>query len=168
MRRKLDIENKTRWSTYDLRGFFLAAMKERGIDTLTVEVVYGRGDHVGGRGSYHLPWIKLMIPSGPEINMRQLAQVTLHEIDHTLGLDHKDMVDWWEIEPTFHEGLSIRWKETPKKTAEQRVAARTAAVEQRAAHARGMLKKARTRLKRAKTIEAKWAKKVRYYERQGK
>ncbi len=39
-------------------------------------------------------------------------------------------------------------------------------VEKRAAHAMSMHTRALTRLKRSKTIEAKWRKKVRYYERQ--
>ncbi|KKK59149.1 hypothetical protein LCGC14_3037310, partial [marine sediment metagenome] len=39
-------------------------------------------------------------------------------------------------------------------------------VEKRAAHAMTMHRRALTRLKRSKTIEAKWRTKVRYYERQ--
>lgn len=39
-------------------------------------------------------------------------------------------------------------------------------VEKRAAHAMAMHKRSLTRLKRSKTIEEKWRKKVRYYERQ--
>lgn len=40
-------------------------------------------------------------------------------------------------------------------------------VKKRAEHARAMLKKARTRLKRAETIEKKWAKKVAHYQKKG-
>ena len=52
----------------------------------------------------------------------------------------------------------------PKKTNRAEVMAKV--VEKRAAHAMVMHKKSVTRLKRAKTIEEKWRKKVRYYERQ--
>jgi hypothetical protein len=54
-------------------------------------------------------------------------------------------------------------KPAPKK---RRAEATAKSVEKREAHALAMHKKAVTRLKRAKTIEEKWRKKVRYYERQ--
>jgi hypothetical protein len=54
----------------------------------------------------------------------------------------------------------------PKPKTPSRAAAMAEVVEKRAAHALAMHKKAATRLKRAKTLESKWRKKVAYYERQ--
>lgn len=55
-------------------------------------------------------------------------------------------------------------KPAPPKPSRAEVMAKI--VDKRAAHAMTMHKKAATRLKRAKTLEEKWRKKVRYYERQ--
>lgn len=180
---RLRLENETKWSSRDLRRFILAGMRHKGCGDRTVTVVYGKGSALRGWGEYPTYWgvggkrvshegrrIQLTLP-GPSftsqmaelglepINYLTLAQVLEHEIDHTLGLEHKDMIDWWELQPTWHEGLSIEWHEPAKK------AARQSAPEKREAHARAMLKKAETRLKRSKTIRDKWAKKVAYYER---
>jgi hypothetical protein len=54
----------------------------------------------------------------------------------------------------------------PEAPRAARAEAMTKVVEKREAHALAMHKKALTRLKRAKTLEVKWRKKVSYYERQ--
>lgn len=169
---ELTIDNKTNWSTKDLRRFFLAGMKAKGIDTRReIRVRYGNhggwavigGDHVNCYGitvQITLPGPSAVAEKGDgAIDYLKLAQVLEHELDHTLGLNHKDMLDWWTLTPTWHKGLTIEWKEPQKK------AALLSAPEKREAHARAMLKKAETRLKRAKTIRDKWSKKVRYYDK---
>ena len=182
---KLIIDNTTRYSTQDLRRFLLAGMRAKGVGHREVYIVYGKGSACNGWGTLgvegnphrHGITLQLSLP-GPAfiralrtagkipINYLQLAQVFEHEIDHTLGLRHSDMKDWWLLQPTWHEGLTIAHApEKQAKTSEQCVAARSATITQRAEHARAMLKKAETRFKRAKTIRDKWAKKARYYDR---
>ena len=86
-----------------------------------------------------------------------------HEIDHTLGLQHSEMVDLWTLKPVWHKDLIVRWRTEKQKES---------AVTIRERHARAMLAKAdervekrKTQLRIAKTARAKWAKKVAYYDR---
>lgn len=179
---KLRLENNTKWSTRDLRKFFLRGMKDRGMDHLHVTVDYARSnDGVHGSAYLNSVFLRMKLPgpkwvrvatkhNKPLIDMKKFAQVFMHEMDHCLGLRHKDMADWWKFEPTWQEGLEIKWTGdtvVEKKTSEQKQAARTATVETRAQHALAMLKKADTRLKQATTIQKKWAKKVKYYQDRG-
>jgi len=98
-----------------------------------------------------------------------LAQVFDHEVSHTLGLTHGEMVDWWKTSPTWHAGLQVRRKEA-KKPAE--AADKPTAAERREAAGRRHL--ARTEretaelersLERKRGLLRKWNEKVRYYER---
>lgn len=41
----------------------------------------------------------------------ELTQGIMHEIDHVLGLDHKDMQDWWNLPAGYTEGMIIRRKQ---------------------------------------------------------
>lgn len=40
----------------------------------------------------------------------EYAQTLEHEIDHLLGLDHKDMTDWWELPVEYAKSMTIRRK----------------------------------------------------------
>ncbi len=183
---RLRIDNQTRWDTRDLRRFILAALRHKGAGDRHVSIGYGKHGDVGGWGSYpdnrreasdrrrgcrEGATMRLTLP-GPgwvaaherdPIDLRQLAQLLEHEIDHTLGLTHDDMLDWWTLEPTWHKDLIVRWR-TPNQC--------ESAVVMRERHARAMLAKAderiekrKTQLRIAKTARTKWAKKVAYYDR---
>jgi hypothetical protein len=181
----LRIQNDTRWSTRDLKRFFTAGLKALGASTdKTIRVKYARGPEIHGCASYPKPWeregsrITMKLP-GPKtvalcqkiarapIDYKKLAQIFEHEVGHNLDLRHRDMINWWTLEPTWQEGLTIAWEGTsagrltPDDLARRREAAKTA----REAHARAMLKRAETRLARAKTITARWRARVTRYEK---
>ncbi len=170
---KLVLQNKTEWSTRDLRKFLIAGMQAKGVHHRVVEVIHGRQNAHHGIAWVNTDHLRLSLPGpsavkhGAKVDYLKLAQVFEHEIDHTLGLTHKDMLDWWLLRPTWHEGLTIAWCGQDKLAMDpsQRAAALSATIEQRRQHARRMLQRAETRLKRARTIQQKWSKKVAYYER---
>ena len=49
-------------------------------------------------------FIRMFMPDG-DFDLRKFAQVFEHEVDHTLGLRHKDMVSSDLLQPTWHEAL---------------------------------------------------------------
>ena len=178
---RLEVVNGTAYDTRDIRRFLSAGMRAKGVEWREVIIDYGKGSALSGWGvlgtegdcNRHGITIRLTLPSpafvaecradGTDpIGYKGLAQVFEHEIDHTLGLKHKDMVGYWTLEPTWHEGLTIRFVEPEVVDCATAARQRAAAREE---HVRAMLKKAETRLRRAKTIRDKWARKVRYYDR---
>lgn len=52
-------------------------------------------------------FIRIFLPDG-DFDLRKLAQIFEHEVDHTLGLQHKDMIDSNLLEPKWHDGLYPR------------------------------------------------------------
>lgn len=124
MRLTLNLVNKTAWSSRDLRQFLLAGMRAKGVEDRTVIVTYGKWDAHNGLGWYRYPQLQLSLPGptaiaralakGEEpIRYLELAQVLEHEIDHTLGLGHREMMDLWKLRPTWHQGLTIAWEGDP-------------------------------------------------------
>lgn len=187
---KLELENLTHWSTRDLRRFFVAGLRHMKVfRPRKVVVKYSRNGDVTGQAACPGWWIQVNLP-GPKyaqpssrkrdlealarrftplrpgllgdgsLNIERVAQVFMHEVQHTWGWKHGDMPDWWKLRPAWQKKLRVEWKPPVK----QRMAALDRAAE-RAEHAAEMLKRAETRLKRAKTLRDKWAKKVRYYQR---
>lgn len=168
----LRVKNETDLCGRSLRQFILAGLRYRGADeSKVVRVVYARrGSRLLGLGQYgggH--WydqgrrITLYVPREGAVDADRIARTLDHEIDHTFGLVHKDMISAHERDVSWAAGLELprRAKRAPPSAEERRALA----VAKREEHARAMLKKARTRMKRAKTIERKWAKKVAYYDR---
>jgi hypothetical protein len=178
---RLKVVNRTTYDARDIRRFLSAGMRAKGVEWREVEIYYGKGSALHGWGvlgtegdcNRHGITIRLTLPppafvaecradGRDPVDYRKLAQIFEHEIDHTLGLNHKNMIDWWTLEPTWHEGLTIKFAEPEvidcATAARQRAAAREE-------HVRAMLKKAETRLRRAKSIRDKWARKAGYYDR---
>jgi hypothetical protein len=175
----IKISNETDWNTNDLRKICLAAAKAVGVKTKKLVTIKSnrRRPEVSGRATYpsaglsegYPSWLWLpKDPIRPEEFAKEVARVAAHEFMHNLGVKHKDMTKaqlYCYQQATWADGLVLRKKgqrEKPKETAAQRGARLR---KERAEHAQDMLKKAATRLKRAKTIEQKWREKVRYYER---
>jgi len=84
------------------------------------------------------------------------AQVLTHEIHHNLGLRHKDMLPLRKIDCEYTKDFAIEPKQEKPKPKMDYVGVRRE-------RAISNLKKAQTRLKRAKTLCKKWERKVRYY-----
>lgn len=48
-----------------------------------------------------------MFVSKEKFDLKRFAQIFEHEVDHTLGLRHKDMIDSDRLEPTWHTNLTL-------------------------------------------------------------
>ena len=175
----MKISNKTEWDTRDLRTYFLRGLKAKGADPRKYRI-YVHYSKAGGRApakrrggkiegwvdengiSMHgwarlnLPIITMFTPRG-EFDLDYFGRVFEHEIDHTLGLHHKDMIDIRKMNPLWVKGLSIQKKKTKEKQVKN-------VVVERANHAEKMMKKWERNIKRAETHFKKWKKKVKYYE----
>lgn len=119
------LQNKSIWNTGDLRKFLVACFEKAGVEHkgYLVEIVNRcRGKYwIRGLGSYTQKWIKLFLPVNyetgsdgsayyediTELDLGELAQVTLHEIDHNKGLHHKDMIDFGNIECEWTKNYQI-------------------------------------------------------------
>jgi hypothetical protein len=94
------------------------------------------------------------------------ASVACHEFAHNRGMKHRGM-------PKHYKWASGSWKSYVAWAAEMpleqkpSVAKPTASetISQKLVHVRRMQRRASTRLRRARTIDRKWAAKVKYYER---
>lgn len=187
--------NETHYQTRDLKRFVRAAMEEAGVwedgISCTVKVDYcrtGLGRHIDGADFYglgrypqgrpgdhgHLPgerrWWRLALPKGlAELTRKQVrgaAQIAQHEIDHTRGLSHKDMVNWWTMPTPWADGLQVRARvaalAVPAKV--DREAKAREAVER----LDGLIEKEEKRHSRAmkalRTRRGKATRSVRYYE----
>jgi hypothetical protein len=188
IRSTMKLVNKTEWSTKDLRKICLAGIKANGVNQrgYRVEVSYQKGKShktnrqqcfVGGRGYIQIPVFKLfmwgpqayadkkMMPLSAD-EMRGLAGTINHEIWHNQGLHHRDMYNCLGA-------VLDREESSPEKTAwakdltlrpkEKRIVTRKARSDVKREHAEKMLSRASRRLKTAKTIFAKWQRKVKYY-----
>jgi len=166
------IDNRTSYRTSDLRRFIVAGLLAKGADlNLHVEVRHNRGTNCGGeavvgRDGRQGRFLRLWLPRPGRAEttddpLLDLARTLEHEIDHALGLTHRDMLPFRALRPTWHVGLLIRAEEPkPRLTVEERVRAR-------AEHARKMLEVHERKLLREERLVRKWAARVRYYVRKG-
>lgn len=51
-------------------------------------------------------FIRMFLPEG-QFDLKKFAQVFEHEIDHTLGLRHRDMLKSKNLDPVWHEGFTL-------------------------------------------------------------
>ncbi len=175
MKRKLMVRvtNDTRWNTTDLRRLFAKGLRSMEVKTpRNVYVRYRRdlnphSTWVGGRAWLNSSRIEIYLPRPERVDGRlditDLAQTWVHEVQHTQGFRHRDMVCSSKLRVPWSAGMGVRL-DPPK---EQRAAAKPS-IDSKVGHAEKMLKRAATRLKRAKTLHDKWFRKVRYYQLQRK
>lgn len=123
----MKLQNKSIWNTGDLRKFLAVCFEQVGVEHTgyIVEIVNrNNGKYwIRGLASYTQKCVKLFLPisheySGSdgkteyrditELNLKELAQVTLHEIDHTRGLHHKDMIKYRDIECEWSKDYRIK------------------------------------------------------------
>lgn len=179
----LTITNGTRWSGRDLRRMVRACMDHLGVaERKVVAINYhkrrrrptctdGRaviGQYQGNADTgFHVVegvrvWLELPRPGTP-IDVLELPQVIEHELMHTLGHHHNNMVPWWRLPVPWAAGLTVAWRpERAKPTRQQAVAA---AVRQREALARKHLAALEAQAVRQAKLLAKWRARVRYYDR---
>lgn len=181
---KIQLINKTQFRDDDLRAILREACKHAGVAAKRVVFRACVGKlHIRGRatvapnGRSSLIWgtCTMWIPKfeiwGPGRHgererterawVNEVCQVMLHEAMHLAGVRHADMTDeqlMCKMPVPWSDRHQLRRKEQPDQTPleERRAAARAGRLE----HAREMLTKARTRLKRAATIEKKWKRRV--------
>ena len=178
----LVVHNDTNWNGRDLRRLLVAGLRSQGVIGQKapwyrggrIDVTYRRASYVGGYGYYNSARLALKIPhawKGERLTgdrLTRVAQVLIHEVQHTLGFRHKDMAPWHRYPVKWARGIEVKWNEPRPKPAVSAAMRAQETVAKRAEHAEKMLKRAETRLKRAKTLRDKWAKKVRYYNKRRK
>lgn len=105
-----------------------------------------------------------MVPSG-SVDRIDLAMVCFHEAAHTAGKTHAEM----RGEPIYHRVGNWRelfaWAEMLPLEKEERKKSERKSTGDQLEHVHGMLRRALTRERRARTIRQKWERRVKYYER---
>jgi len=174
--------NKTSWSTKDLKRVFKLVCKEETFTPKIVEVVYsGKEGYYSGLGQYDYGWIRLRVPNSKkvagsngkvsyeplkELNTNVIAYIFAHEIQHNIGLHHREMNSkrFWNQEEEqkliipYVKGLTIKRKEVKPKTKKD--------IKQlRYEHAIIMLRKYELKIKRIGNLIKKWQRKVNYYKK---
>lgn len=189
----LCLTNRTHYRTGDLKKLVRKAMEETGVwqdrpctvlvdyarqtgqRTIDGASFYGQGRYPGGRpggefGPHEHRWWRLALPPDlVELTPKQItaaAQIAQHEIDHTRGLTHADMVKWWKVPVPWSDGLEIRAKAAalskPKPPADVKAREALARIE---AAIEAEEKRHATNIKRLRTRRRKALASVRYYER---
>lgn len=102
-------------------------------------------------------FIRLFLPR-EQFDLRKLAQVFEHEVDHTLGLRHRDMAAIDDLDPRWHE--VVEWKR-----GEVREEGKEDDTQKKLLYAMRKVKECRTRVKRTQTSLRMWERRVRLYER---
>jgi hypothetical protein len=171
----MKIENHTAYDTRALRKLFAECEKHIFREYLKhgerkdrhICVKYTRKCFAKGWAYYNSRYIEILLPRpdqlGPDAlvqaGMRRVAQVYLHEVGHNMGLKHAQMKKHWNINVEWmpDEFLPL----APVKAAKPK----PNIVEVRAAHAQAKLDEWTKKVNRAKTLQKKWQKKVKYYEK---
>jgi len=181
---RIELHNKTRYRDDDLRAIMKFACAQAGVAAKRVVFRVNPGKlHIRGRATRartrsSLIWgmctmrIPLFAAWGPGRHgerqrteqelLIEVCQVSLHEAMHLAGVRHGDMTEEQyscRMPVPWSDKMQLRIKEAPALVPceESMAAARADHLE----HAQAMLAKASTRLKRAYTIEKKWARRVR-------
>jgi hypothetical protein len=181
---RIELHNKTQFRDDDLRAIMKTACAMAGVAAKRVVFRVNPGKlHIRGwatraRERSSLIWgtCTMRIPRfevwGPGRHgerqrteqelLIEVCQVALHEAMHLAGVRHGDMTEeqyYCRMPVPWSDKMQLRIKGAPVLVPrEERMAA---ALADRLEHAQAMLAKASTRLKRASTIEKKWARRVR-------
>jgi hypothetical protein len=158
--------NYSQFDTRALRRFFHAGLKAMGAETNKIIYVYNEGRRqysrarLGKWGQERLIWMVIH----PDRNWTQFALVFEHEVAHNLGVRHREM----DRETYGSSGVTPDWAKPHIPIPVKQAKPKRDIVVVREAHARKMLERAGKRLKIAKTVYRRWARKVKYYERRGR
>jgi hypothetical protein len=161
----MQVENKTKYDTRYLKRLFIACDKHEGAH-ITSKRMRGRKvwvkpgrSRIHGAAWLHSTSIVMSLPA-KEPSARKIAQIYIHELGHNLGLNHKHMMNWWEIDVSWWPDECV-----PLKAKKITAVEKPNIVEVRAAKAQKKLDEWTKKLNRAKTFVKKYRTKVRYYER---
>jgi hypothetical protein len=115
----IEVVNKTPYRGDDLRRFMYAGLHSKECYNLvkTVEFLVSPYFRTKGYAYCDEARIQIIFPRGfdPSSDMRELAQVFEHEVDHIFGLEHRDMEDWWTLNPTWQKKLKMRVRAKARK-----------------------------------------------------
>ena len=93
---KCKIINKTQWNTKQIKSLIANCLKYRGWDNdrqHTTKIIYQKSSsfsEIGGWAYVNGNYITMQV-SRSEFNAEKFCQVFLHELDHNLGLRHREM-----------------------------------------------------------------------------
>lgn len=157
------IDNRTGYRLRDIRKLVVAAFKAEGVSPAMywIEIAGTSWARIHGIAWLDTGHIRMYIPEhfAADFNQKEtheFAKIFVHEIGHTLGLVHRDQIDYSEIPTPWADGLVLRRKlERPQIPIRER----------RFANARKKLVEHSRKLKREQNMVRKWRSKVRYYER---
>jgi hypothetical protein len=186
----MKISNKTRYQTRDLWRLFMAGLRALNANTnKTIEVVYARSDGHSGRayvgqptdrytlvngnsvkvGRVETKWIKICLPRDPaKLVVKTVAQIFAHEVQHTQGYEHRDMVDCFQFPVRWAESLTISVRPEAKGhklTDEDKAVRRRQQSDVREKRARDKVTYYERQLERTEALLSKWQRKVAYYDR---
>lgn len=189
---KLHLKNETDWNTADLKRFVRAALRYLGVsEDRNVRITNRRSlDAIGASGCAYLnsrsmtvrlprPIYRATIVGDDgareewrrrevmhEVDLRDFAYVFLHELEHNLGLEHRQMRRSRKVFTPWLAGLVVRAKAEKAKPAPLPAGERRALTrEAREAKARQRLALWERKMRLAKTKVAAWRRKVARYDR---
>ena len=165
------IKNKTHWDGRALRKLCIKAIKNKGSHkTHWITIDYNKSLRYRGKAVIYGSDIWMYVPRPTRswkwnvprtlgFDPVRFCRVLEHEIDHNLGLRHKDMImDISMLNCDYAKDVYVSARIKQPK-------AKPDLVMQRYQRAVANLKTARTRYKRATTLLKKWESKVRYYKK---
>jgi hypothetical protein len=170
------VENKTNFSTRQLRTWLLAALKHMGIDPrgYIMQVVAARGTEVHGYAWYNSKDLVMKLPKPYWIfqgklrgngnwSKQRFGGVLMHELGHTINQRHKDMLPISQLDTSWADDLELPAWEEKKMAASPR--GRNQPIEVKLAKAQAKVTEFTKKEKRAKTYRRKWETKVKYYQK---
>jgi hypothetical protein len=170
------IINRTKYHAKDLHDFCVAGLREFGANATcrnyNITFVPSRRRKRFYRNCYeasgyawypsklaplHAGRITMVIPPPEFLNMKDLAQVFIHEVGHACGAKHRSMLPWNKEITEFEVGRVIRYTKGPTK--------KTKTDDDKLKRCKARATALTTRIKRLKTLLNKWERKIKYYEK---
>ena len=93
MSNKLNIENRTTWSTKDLEKIFVLCSKKYGYTPKKIIIYYSRKDGIGGWGTYGRGYVKIGLPHTKEIYNLQKQNSLLEKQINKIELLEKENIE---------------------------------------------------------------------------
>ena len=175
----MKIKNESKWDTKDLMRVIKLVCKNVGTCPRFIKVVQARNS--GGTAFRLSNNIELRVPKttlkcyGLDVNgvaelidsnfreepqpfaVKSFAQILTHELHHLQGLNHDDMVNYWNIDVGYTDGMVVNpMKEKPKVPRDL--------VADRRQHVIEMIADKESRVKRLQNQLKKLYKRKKYYE----